>query len=80
MAQAVKSDAVRKFEELSERHTILSNLYARLASQQALADNLETYGTKLEDVRESMQRLAKQIAELERTAPPDMTGIAGVRV
>jgi len=81
MAQAVKSDAVRKFEELSERHTLLSNLYSRLASQQQLADNLETYGAKLEDVKSAMQRIARQIIELEKTAPPVLEGaITRVRV
>ena len=79
MAKTVKSEAVRKFEELAERHTVLSNLYARLASQQALADNLETYGQKLEDVNAGMQRLAKQIMELEKSAPPALDAIS-VRV
>lgn len=49
---------------MAEQHRTLAGLYDRRAAQEELAANLERYGAQLGDVRESIARIDKQIAEL----------------
>lgn len=60
------SEAARAARAAAADHRAIAVLYDRRAAQQELADNLATYGTQLEDVRESIKRIDGQIAALQK--------------
>lgn len=63
MAKAL-SKVAQESRDAAAKHRVLASLYDRRAAQQELSDNLESYGTQLEDVKASIERLDRQIAEL----------------
>jgi hypothetical protein len=66
------SKAVTGYREHAQRHRSLAMLYDRAAAQQSLADNLEDYGTRLDDVRAELARLTVAISELEKAEVTDV--------